>query len=105
MGWVTVEEESPVTIVFDTPGESFTGTFMGKEVIPVDQEDPDGETFTQIRFRNDNGFFAINAGYKLLRAFDKVKTGSLTRVTYVKDLDTSGGKLNPMKDFRVEVAE
>jgi hypothetical protein len=105
MGWTVVEEESPAQVVFDKPGDSFTATFQGMEIIPVDSEVPDGETFTQLRFRREDGYFGINAGYKLLKAFGKIAAGSLVRITYVKDVDTSGGKLNPMKDFRVEVSQ
>lgn len=105
MGWTVVEEESPAQVVFDTFGDCFTAKYVGMEVLPVDQDDPAGDTFTQLRFRAEDGYFAINAGYKLLKAFAKVPEGSLTRITYVKDVDTSGGKLNPMKDFRVEVSD
>jgi hypothetical protein len=103
MGWTVVEDESPAQVVFDTFGDKFTATYEGMVVIPVDSQEPDGESFTQLRFRAPDGYFAINAGFKLLRAFDKIAAGSLVRITYVKDVDTSGGKLNPMKDFKVEV--
>jgi hypothetical protein len=105
MGWNVVEEESPAQVIFDTHGDTFTAVYQGMEVLPVDSEQPDGETFTQLRFRTNDGFYAINAGFKLLRAFKKIAPGNLVRITYVKDVDTSGGRLNPMKDYRVEVNE
>ena len=105
MGWTTVEEESPAQVIFDTFGDQFIGTYESMEVIPLDREDPEGDTFTQLRFRNTDGYFGINAGFKLLDAFRKVDVGKMVRITYVKDVDTSGGRLNPMKDFRVEVAD
>lgn len=97
--WTTVQDESPDVIIFDTVGDQFIGTYVGTEEI-----ENEGETFTRFLFRNDKGFFAINSSYRLAQGMGKVQTGELVRLTYIKNVDTSSGKLNPMKDIKVEVS-
>lgn len=97
--WTTVQDESPDVIIFDKIGDTFTGTYCGTE--EIENED---EIFTRYLFRNSEGFFAINSSYRLAQGMGKVQMGELTRLTYIKDVDTSNGRLNPMKDIKVEVS-
>lgn len=99
-GWETVREESPTVIIFDTPGDRFTGVYQGKETIHNPQ---DGEDFDRHRFTGlDSKPYAINDSWTLQDGLKDVAVGSLVRLTYTKNVET-GRKLNPMKDVKVEV--
>jgi hypothetical protein len=98
--WEVAVDENPSTVIFDTIGDQFIGTFERAQMIEL--PDSGGEEFCQLQFRNADGFFGINAGYKLSQAFSKIDPGTMCRITYVKDIDT--GQPSPMKDFRVEVS-
>lgn len=95
--WTTIQDETPDKIIFDTFGDCFTGVFQGiQEITPED-----ADAFEQAVFRNDEGLYAIG-GYKVLNAMRDVPQGTLTRLTYVKNVDT--GQPSPMKDVKVETA-
>lgn len=100
----TVAEESPTVVIFDNIGDAFIGQYTGIEHIdqPVDDQGND-QSFDRLRFvGRDGNPYAINTSFKLKEAFEDVDEGMWVRITYVKDIPT-GRKLNPMKDFKVEV--
>jgi hypothetical protein len=99
--WDTVEEASPTLVLFDTVGDVFIGQYKGIETItPEKTED---EPFDRFIFTDRNGNrYAINVSFKLEKAMSKVTIDQWTRITYVGDIPT-GRKLNPMKDFKVDV--
>lgn len=108
-GWETVDE--PVHVVtFDEDGDQLIGTYMGKvTIVPPGAEENEDDQFRQDRFRWVSGtadiapgeIAAINSGYMLRQALDKVTEGSMTRVTRVGTQDT--GQPSPMVLFRVDV--
>lgn len=99
--WDTVAEESAIGVVFEQIGETFIGQYIGRETITPDG--PDAEPFDRFVFRaRDGKRYAINVSYKLAEAMTKVQPDQWTKITYVADVPT-GRKLNPMKDFRVDV--
>lgn len=102
--WETVVEGAPARVVFDTIGDSFIGQFIGEE--HVDQEpaaDGSDPSFDLFLYRGQDGDrYAINKSYALAEAMVKVEPGQWCRITYIKDIATSR-KLNPMKDFKVDV--
>lgn len=98
--WDTVVEESGLKLSFDNKGEQFVGRYIGTETITNPNN---GETFDQQQFRDPEGtLYAINGGYKLQQAVEKLAAGDIVRITYMGDIDMGPGK-NPMKDFRVDV--
>lgn len=102
--WETVVDESPTLVIFDTVGDVFIGQYMGEEHIeqPVDDKGED-QSFDRFNFRgNDGAPYAINKSYKLAEGMSKVDVGDWCRITYIKDIPTNR-KLNPLKDFRVDV--
>ena len=102
--WETVVDESPTLVIFDTVGDVFIGQYKGEEHIdqPVNEKGED-QSFDRYIFRGTDGQpYAINKSYKLAEAMSKVDTEDWCRITYVKDIPTNR-KLNPLKDFRVDV--
>jgi hypothetical protein len=98
--FVTVSEgtaEPEIKIVFDTIGDSFTGTYLGSRTM----DNQDG-SYIQYRFEKDNEIYFVNANYNLRQGFKTVRAGSKVRITYTDDLDT--GQASPMRCFKVEVA-
>lgn len=107
--WETVAEESAATVVFDTIGDVFIGEYLGSEHIEPEngkrneQSGENEDAFDRFVFRaRDGKRYAINKSYKLNAAMEDVDEGQWVRITYVADIETSR-KLNPMKDFRVDV--
>lgn len=101
----TIAEESPTVIIFDTIGDQFIGQYKGIEHIDpsVGNPETDTEAFDRFLFTGRDGNpYAVPMSYKLNTAMEKVKPEQWVRITYVKDIPT-GRKLNPMKDFVVEV--
>lgn len=104
----TIADESPSVIVFDQVGDVFIGRYAGKEIITP--EDGETEPFRQDRFRvvtplgdlHEGDWAAIRPGFQLRDAFDKLQPGDVVRIEYLKDIPT-GRKLNPLKDFKVQV--
>lgn len=97
----TVTEESPTLVEFDTIGDIFIGQYVGVE--HIDPKNEKDEPFDRFNFRGRDGdLYALNQSYKLEMAMEKIEPGQWVRVTYIKDIPT-GRKLNPMKDFRVDV--
>lgn len=84
-------------IVFDTIDDSFTGKYLGMRTVP----NAEGN-YQQARFENDGEIYFVNANHSLREGLAKVRTGSVTRITYTDDLDT--GQPQPMRIFKVEVA-
>lgn len=99
--WNVVQEESPSTVEFDTFGDTIIGTYLGSEIINLD----DGDSFKRylVRQESDGQLLALNASYRLAQAFDDMKPDTLVKVEYVKNIDT--GMPSPMKDFRVSIAQ
>lgn len=97
----TIAEESATVIIFDTVGDQFVGQYKGIE--HIDPEKEDVEAFDRFLFTGRDGvIYAVPQSYKLDKAMEIVKPDQWVRITYVKDIPT-GRKLNPMKDFVVEV--
>jgi hypothetical protein len=96
--WETRVQESGDQIVFDTIGDVFIGQFTGAR-----KADTDDGQFTILTFMGVDGKpYQTNAGWKLQEGFSDIDSGTIVRVTYVKDVDT--GSPSPMKDFRIDVA-
>jgi hypothetical protein len=96
-GWETIREESPTMVIFDTVGESFTGDYLGHEVIhnPLDDED-----MSRHRFRGlDGELYALWESYAL-QDLKPEHVGDRVRITYVKDIPSKKG--NPVKDLKVQ---
>lgn len=91
------QTEPETKIVFDTFGDTFTGTYLGMRSITNDQG-----SYQQARFQTDDGIFFTNANYSLKEGLKSVRTGTITRVTFVNDLDT--GQASPMRIFTIEVS-
>jgi hypothetical protein len=112
-GWTTIQEESPSVLLFETLGDTFIGRYIGVEEVKPEGLDSEGkpkEEFSRYTFRAegngeaipDGTLVAINSSWRMNSAMEKVQPGDLTRIQYVKDIPT-GRKLNPLKDFRVDV--
>lgn len=98
--WEVVGSESGTKVEFDTLGDVFTGVMVRTVTI----EQPNDDPFRQYLFYGWGDFsatelFAINESHKLM-VLANVPEGTLTRITYVKDVPV--GKGNDMKDYRVE---
>jgi hypothetical protein len=102
----TVADASPTVVIFDTVGDQFVGQYKGKELIDpgtVDPETGKSSAFERFVFKGRDGeLYAIPMSYKLNDAMEDIDNDKWVRITYVKDIPT-GRKLNPMKDFVVEV--
>lgn len=102
----TVADESPTTVIFDKVGDVFLGLYKGTEHIvtgKIDEQTGKPEEFDRFVFRGRNGeLYAINQSYKLDATFEDIKPETWVRITYVKDIPTNR-KLNPLKDFKVDV--
>jgi len=97
----TIVDESATVVIFDTVGDQFVGQYKGTEHIDPGTEDQ--EAFDRFLFvGRDSNLYALPMSYKLNTAMEDVKPDQWVRITYVKDIPT-GRKLNPMKDFKVEV--
>jgi hypothetical protein len=97
----TVAEESATVIIFDTVGDQFVGQYQGIEHIDPGTEDQ--EAFDRFLFRGRDGkMYAVPQSFKLRNAMEDIDQNKWVRITYVKDIPT-GRKLQPMKDFVVEV--
>jgi len=96
--WHTAVQETGDQIVFDTIGDEFVGMFNGPQTA-----EKEGEEFTILTFEGTDGKpYQTNAGWKLERAFVDIPTGTVVRITYVKDIDVN--QPSPLKDFRVDIA-
>jgi len=96
--WSVHTQETGDQIVFDTVGDQFIGMFNGSQ-----KAEKDGEEFIILTLTGTDGKpYQTNAGWKLEGAFSDIPSGTVVRITYVKDIDT--GQPSPMKDFRVDVA-
>jgi hypothetical protein len=102
--WETVHEEAADQIVFDKVGDTYVGEYLGSEVISFTDRDGEDQSFTQLKFRDNEGLKGINAGYELRKAFDGIPAGSIVRVQYVKNVPITG-QASPMKSFRVDTAK
>ena len=102
--WTTVEDESPTMVEFDTPGDVFVGVKQGYQHVTF-TDDGEEQEFDICLFRidGDDTLYGIAPGFKLERALSSVPDGTLTRITYKKQIDT--GRPSPMKDFKVETAK
>jgi hypothetical protein len=96
-GWEVRQDETPDRLIFNTIGDEYVGLFLG--IVTITPEDTEEEPFQQVLLRDDDSPKAINAGYKLLQAFAKVRTGEEVKVKYVKDIDVK--QASAMKDFKV----
>jgi len=98
--WDTIADESALTVIFDEIGDVFVGRYVGVEHIVPTNDEP----FDRFTFRGkDEQLYAVNQSYKLADALENCKPGTWVRITYVKDIPTKRA-LNPMKDFKVDVA-
>lgn len=98
--WTTVSDgttEQDVKIVVESIGEAFTGTYLGMRNV----DSADG-SYKQARFELDGATYFINANHSLREGLKTVRSGALTRITWVDELDT--GQAQPMRVFSVETA-
>lgn len=117
--WETVHEEAPDQLVFEVPGDNYTGEYRGHEVINAPtNKDPDN-WFIQLQWRDGDGLKVTNAGYELMTTYvdvtlsedgktvtaskDKIPPGTVTRTT-LKKLVSIKNQESPMKSFQVETA-
>jgi hypothetical protein len=105
--WQTVSDETQedeYKFTFDVIGQSFTGEYIGTRQVPAKDEFgfDTGRTFTQFRFRDENGQTCfINPLASLRDAMARVRAGNKVRLTYVADKDT--GQASMMQLIKVEV--
>lgn len=102
--WDTVAEGAANRVVFDTIGDSFIGQYIGDQHVEREPSaDGEDQSFDLFNYRGRDGeLYAINKSFALEEAMRKVQPGQWCRITYIKDVPT-GRKLNPMKDFKVDV--
>jgi|SRR5215469_464547 len=125
--WETVHTEAPDQILFESPGDTYIGLYVGWDLIYPDPENPNAEKanawFVQLHFTDPSGSKVINTGFDLRRAFldhtnyrewvrdsavkpeftEKIAPQSVTRIQYAKDVDVDQN--DPMRSFRVDVAK
>jgi hypothetical protein len=106
--WETIGEESGTLVKFENPGDQFTGVYVGtRHIVPPESESADDEFDQQLFRANEDGtgagdeLYAFNGGYKVREALKPEHAGLLTRLTYVKDIQT--GQPSPMKDIKIQV--
>jgi len=102
--WETIAEQSATRVLFDTIGDTFIGQYEGMDHI---EQEPDAngqdQSFDLYVFRGrDGNRYSVNTSYRLNEAMAKVSPSDWVRIVYVADIPTSR-KLQPMKDFRVDV--
>ncbi len=108
--WTTVSEGAetlPTKVLLDSWGDEFTGTYKGPRQVTPGSGDP----FTVYIFTQDgatlpNGNdeeFSVPATNAMRSGMKKVRAGSLTRLTYVDDIDAGNG--NFIKNIRIDVAK
>ena len=102
--WETVHEEAADQIVFDTVDDEYTGEYLGSEVITFTDKKGEEQSFTQLRFRDNEGLKGINAGYELREAYKNIPPHTVTRIRLMK-LVKIAGQESPMKSFRVDTAK
>ena len=96
----TVVEESGTKIELAI-GENFVSEYQGVVVVT----DEAGKAYNRHSFRSADGeLYSINGKYKIDLGLADVKSGTIVRLTYVKDVPIQG-QPSPMKDFRVEVGK
>lgn len=113
--WTTVDEGAPTMVSFDTIGDVFIARYWKAETVTDPNPNPktgEYDTWTQYLFHataetlTETGEFTegellgITGTWAIDRAMKNVPEGSLTRIEYVKDVDTNKG--NPMKSFKVQ---
>lgn len=105
-GWTTVtdgaaasQQDPEVKIVFEEHGDSFSGEFLGYRNL-TDRES--GQRYKQARFRaeDDGAICFTRANHSMQEGLDRVPIGTMTKVTYVDDLDT--GQASPMRCYTVQ---
>lgn len=99
--WESAYEGTANRLVFDTPGDQWIGYWEGFEDIENEKTE---EVYVYATFRSpdDNERYQISASYALRKGLENVPKGALTRLTFLKEVDTSNGKQAPMKDMKVE---
>ena len=99
--WHTEVDESGTQIKFDQIEDQFIGLFTGTRT--VTQEGEDDFTILTFRGARDGLPYQTNASWKLKEGFSDISPNTIVRITYVKNVDT--GRKDPMKDFRIDVAD
>jgi hypothetical protein len=100
--WQTVsapdEQPEEIKFVFEGYGDALTGTYLGlRELKDRETQRP----YYQARFRDeDNDIVFTRANASMLEGLERVRIGTMTRVTYTSDKDT--GQASPMRMFKVE---
>lgn len=109
-GWVTVSEGAetlPTKVVFDSWGDEFVGRYKGPKTITPGS----GDSFTVYIFNQDGATlpsgepeeFSVGATNAMRTGMKKVRPGSLTRLTYVDDIESGSG--NYIKNIRIDVKQ
>jgi hypothetical protein len=101
--WEKVEiPEAPVRLVWEGPGDTFTGTYQGEEKAGIDPEN--GRAFSKYIFTDPDGVkVAVDQSSTVREGMTRgnVRIGDEVRLTYVSDTDT--GQQSPRRDITVEV--
>src|SRR6202035_5937076 len=95
--WETVAEASPTRVIFDTIGDEFIGTYKG--VSHIDPDNGKDDPFDVLLFEGLDGELYSMSGTKLMKEFSKIPPGTMSKITYVKDLPSNKG--NPFKDMKI----
>lgn len=108
--WETAVAESGTPVKFNKVGDSFTGKYLGSQVIGFD-DNGTPKTFNQHQFVDEPSgeVFTLNGGYKLDLGFlgdpeknvPGIAVGKTVRITHTGTVDT--GQPAPMKDYRIDV--
>ena len=93
----TVSEDFPTRLVFDTIGDTFTGTYLKTEKVVTNEGG-----FDQFIFERKGERFSVSASQRLRAGMAKVRPNQVVRITYTADIPT--GQDNPMRDYTVEIA-
>lgn len=101
--WETVHEEAPDQIIFEEIGDTYIGMFLGAEEITFTDKNGENQTFTRLRFRDNDGLKVINAGYELREAYAKIPPPVVTRTELKKKVDV--GQEKPMLSYRIDQAK
>jgi hypothetical protein len=103
--WTTVsdgteEQIQETKIVFEEINDEFVGYYLGLREI---RDRSSQQFYQQARFRDPDTdeICYMRANHSLKEGLAKVTIGSLTKVTYVDDVDT--GQASPMRSFSVAV--
>lgn len=102
--WETVQDETPIGVVFEEIGDTFIGQYTG--IRHVDREpsaDGKDQSFDLFVFRGRDGKpYSLNNSFILAQAMGNVEVGNWCRIKYVKNVEVANWS-SPMKDFTIDI--